>query len=88
MVSLVLSCSSKSSPQIRVIVNDGVVPLSPIKGCADDAKYGMCAVDGFVGGLKEIIGETDWNWGCFGNWTVPAGDEWHTVDGTPPPKPA
>jgi hypothetical protein len=83
---VVLSCSSTSSPQIRVIINDGVAPLSSIKGCPKDTKYGMCAVDTFVSGMKEIIGETDWAWDCHGDWDVPEGDEWHTMDGTPPPR--
>jgi len=81
-----LSCSSTPSPQIRVIINDGVAPLSSIKGCADDTKYGMCAVDVFVDSMKEIIGETDWSWDCNGDWEVPQGDEWHTVNGSPPPR--
>ena len=83
---VVLSCSSMSSPQIRVIINDGVAPLSSIDGCPDDAKYGMCGVDSFVSGMREIIGETDWTWDCHGDWDVPEGDKWQTVDGTPPPR--
>lgn len=79
-----LSCASSSEPQIRVIVNDGVAPLSPIKGCPEDAKSGMCPVNAFVGGMKEIIADTDWTWDCHGNWAVPEGDEWHTVTGSPP----
>lgn len=44
----------------------------------------MCPVDVFVKGLKEIIRETDWEWGCHGDWTVPAGNEWETTVGYPP----
>jgi hypothetical protein len=80
----VLSCASSPEPQIRVIVNDGVAPLSPIKGCPEDNKLGMCPVDAFVGGMKEIIAETDWDWDCHGDWSVPEGDDWHTVTGSPP----
>jgi len=82
-----LSCSSHPGDQIRVIVNDAPVPLSPLKFCPEETKYGLCPVDGFVGSLKEIIQETDFAWGCLGNYTLPEGDAWQTVNGTPPPKP-
>ena len=44
----------------------------------------MCPVDTFVRAQKETIEETDWYWGCHGNWTVPPGTEWETVTGQPP----
>jgi hypothetical protein len=31
-----------------------------------------------------MIADTDWDWGCHGDWTVPAGAEWETVVGYPP----
>jgi len=80
-----LSCadpSLTSTEQIRVIINDGVVPLSPLKGCPQDLKHGMCPVDRFVEGLKENIPKLDWEWYCNANWTLPKGDKWMTVDGT------
>jgi len=70
-----------------VIVNDAPVPLSPLKYCPDDTKYGLCPVDGFVRSLKEVIQETDFAWGCLGNYTLPDGDAWQTLNGTPPAKP-
>jgi hypothetical protein len=81
----VLSCadpSLTSTEQIRVIVNDGVVPLSSLMGCPKDSKHGMCPIEGFVESMKESISELDWNWYCHGNWTLPKGDKWKTVDGT------
>lgn len=80
-----LSCadpSLASTEQIRIIVNDGVVPLSPLKGCPEDSKYGMCSVDGFVESMKESISELDWLWLCQDKWDIPKGDGWQTVDGT------
>ena len=87
LVCSVLSCASTPGPQIRVIVNDAPVPLSPLKYCPDETKYGLCPVDGFVSSLKEIIRETDFAWGCLGQYDLPDGDAWQTVNGTPPPKP-
>jgi hypothetical protein len=80
----VLNCPARSEPeQIRVIVNDGVVPLSGLAGCGND-KLGMCALNAFVAGQKQMIKDTDWNWGCYGDWTVPEGDKWDTNVGYPP----
>lgn len=83
-----LSCASTPGDQIRVIVNDAPVPLSPLKYCPEETKYGLCPVDGFVNSLKEIIQETDFEWGCSGNYDLPDGNEWQTLNGVPPPKPA
>ncbi|PCH38306.1 phosphoglycerate mutase-like protein [Wolfiporia cocos MD-104 SS10] len=80
-----LSCSSVADPQIRIIINDGVVPLTGIKGCPEQ-KDGMCPLATFVGAQKEIIQETDWEYVCHGDWEVPAGPAWNTTTGSPPPR--
>ncbi|EJD54727.1 phosphoglycerate mutase-like protein [Auricularia subglabra TFB-10046 SS5] len=79
----VLSCESKPEPQLRVIINDGVSPLTGIRGCPEDA-HGMCPVRAFADGMREIIAETDWNYDCHGKWDVPAGPAWNTTTGSPP----
>jgi len=84
----ILSCGCTPGDQIRVIVNDGPVPLSSLRYCPDDSKYGMCPVDDFVRSLKEIIHDVDFAWACLGNYTLPDGDAWQTVTGDPPPRPA
>ena len=78
-----LACESVPGEQIRVIINDGVAPLTGIRGCPEN-KDGMCPVLAFVEAQKETIAKTDWNWDCYGDWDVPAGDEWETVTGDPP----
>jgi hypothetical protein len=80
---LVLECTSLPGPQIRIIINDDVAPLTGVKGCPTQ-KDGMCPVDTFVRAQKETIAETDWNWDCHGDWAVPPGTEWETVTGQPP----
>ena len=80
---LVLSCESLPDTQIRVIINDGVVPLTGIRGCPED-KDGKCPVPTFVDAQREIIAETDWEWACHGDWEVPAGPAWNTTTGSPP----
>ncbi|KAF8143068.1 histidine phosphatase superfamily [Mycena galopus ATCC 62051] len=42
-----LECTSLPGPQIRIIMNDGVVPLTGIEGC-EAQKDGMCVVNTFV----------------------------------------
>lgn len=79
----VLSCAATPDPQIRIIINDGVTALTGIAGCPEN-KDGLCPVDVFVKAQKQTISETDWNWSCHGDWTVPAGTGWNTTNGTPP----
>ena len=79
----VLSCTSVPDPQIRIIVNDGVVPLTSIRGCPPH-KDGLCPLDTFVDAMREMIATTDWAWGCHGEWSVPGGHDWNTTVGYPP----
>jgi hypothetical protein len=84
---LVLSCSSTPTPsQIRIIINDGVTPLTSITGCPDQ-KDGMCPVDTFVEAEKTILREADWEWDCHGDWQVPPGTAWNTTTGDAPKRP-
>jgi hypothetical protein len=82
-LKIVLACESKPDTQIRVIINDGVVPLTSIAGCPTE-KDGMCPVNTFVEAQKQIIAQTDWNYVCHGDWDVPEGPQWNTTTGDPP----
>ncbi|KAG2091004.1 phosphoglycerate mutase-like protein [Suillus discolor] len=75
-----LSCSTEPDPQIRVIVNDGVVPLANLDGCQHHPD-GMCSIHAFVDAQKENIRSTDWNFVCNTNLTFP--DGWKTTTGYP-----
>ncbi|TCD62276.1 hypothetical protein EIP91_007115 [Steccherinum ochraceum] len=78
-----LSCSSLSEPQIRIVINDGVTPLTSIRGCPEQ-KDGMCPLSTFIDAQREMVKTTDWEWGCHGDWDVPAGPAWNTTTGYPP----
>ncbi|KAL1743624.1 histidine phosphatase superfamily [Schizophyllum fasciatum] len=78
-----LDCAAFEERQIRVIVNDGAVPLVGVGHCPEQ-KDGMCPVGTFVAAQKKIIAETDWNYDCLGDWTVPPGSEWNTTTGDAP----
>jgi len=82
----VLSCSGKSDQQIRIILNDGVVPLHGLGNCPEDDD-GMCSVGTFVEAESQIIKETDWSWICLGDWEVPSGSLWETTTGDGPTQP-
>ncbi|KAF8638870.1 hypothetical protein AX17_001926 [Amanita inopinata Kibby_2008] len=79
----VLECSSMSSPQIRIVINDGVVPLTGVRGCPEQ-RDGMCSVETFTSAQKETVARTDWIYDCHGDWTVPEGPIWQTVTGDAP----
>ncbi|KAJ3566101.1 hypothetical protein NP233_g7216 [Leucocoprinus birnbaumii] len=81
-----VDCDSLPDQQIRIIINDGVVPLTGIRGCPEQ-KDGMCPVATFIDAMREIIQKTDWSWDCNGDWEVPPGDRWNTTTGDPPARP-
>jgi hypothetical protein len=67
------SITSTTPTHIRWLLNDAVVPLTGIAGCAN-SKDGLCAFDTFVKGMQQRIAEVDFEFGCFGNYTVPIPD--------------
>lgn len=82
LVAQVMSCPASSDPtHIRFILNDGVVPLTGIRGCAEDSE-GRCPLADFISGMHERIGEIDFYFSCYGNYTVPDPD--NIVDGRYP----
>ena len=80
-IIVVLSCSTEDDPQIRVIVNDGVVPLDNLEGCPENP-HGMCSIHAFVDAQRENIRSTDWDFVCNADWSIP--DGWETITGYPP----
>ncbi|KAI0759394.1 histidine phosphatase superfamily [Trametes elegans] len=83
-----LSCTSSPDPQLRIVVNDGVVPLDGVPGCPDPtSSAGACPLPAFVAGQRALVGKTDWAWACRGAWDVPPGPAWNTTTGDPPAPP-
>ncbi|KAF8167786.1 histidine phosphatase superfamily [Crassisporium funariophilum] len=82
LVGQVLSCPSSETPtHIRWILNDAVVPLTGIKSCKANSD-GLCDLPTFIAGMKQRIEEVDFEFGCFGNYSVPVPD--NIVDGQLP----
>ncbi|PPQ62978.1 hypothetical protein CVT24_006084, partial [Panaeolus cyanescens] len=82
LVGQVLSCPASEQPtHIRWILNDGVLPLTGIKGCKAN-NDGLCELPTFIAAMKQRIAEVDFDFGCFANYTVPNPD--NIVDGQLP----
>ncbi|KAJ7253464.1 phosphoglycerate mutase-like protein [Mycena rebaudengoi] len=74
LVAQVLSCPASATPtHIRFILNDGVIPLTGIKGCTQNAN-GLCPLPIFISAMKLRIQEVDFNFDCFANYTIPDPD--------------
>ncbi|TFY81484.1 hypothetical protein EWM64_g2529 [Hericium alpestre] len=83
LVGQVLSCPAAAKPtHIRFVLNDGVVPLTGIKGCKAD-RNGLCELSSFISGMKARIAEVDFQFDCYANYTVPDPD--NITDGRFPP---
>ncbi|GAA5820941.1 hypothetical protein JCM11251_001886 [Rhodosporidiobolus azoricus] len=87
--SQLLSCpSSPLTPKgkeprfVRWILNDGVVPLDNIPGCATNDE-GLCHLDAFVAATQENLKSIDWAYDCLADYALPPDG---VVDGRPPPR--
>ncbi|KIJ40365.1 hypothetical protein M422DRAFT_173669, partial [Sphaerobolus stellatus SS14] len=83
LVGQVLSCpAAANASHIRFILNDGVVPLTGVKGCKS-SQDGLCPLDTFIAAMKERIEEVDFDFDCLANYTI--ADPTKITDGRPPP---
>ncbi|TFY81485.1 hypothetical protein EWM64_g2528 [Hericium alpestre] len=70
-VGQVLSCPASDKPtHIRFVLNDGVLPLTGVRGC-EACENGLCAIDTFIKGMQERVDEIDYQFDCFANYTIP-----------------
>ncbi|GAA5892720.1 hypothetical protein JCM6882_000564 [Rhodosporidiobolus microsporus] len=87
--SQLLSCPSspltpagKEPRFVRWILNDGVVPLDNIPGCARNDQ-GMCHLDAFVAATQENLKSIDWPYDCLADYELPDAG---VTNGRPPPR--
>ncbi|EPQ60548.1 phosphoglycerate mutase-like protein [Gloeophyllum trabeum ATCC 11539] len=74
LVGQVLSCPASSTPtHIRWILNDAVLPLTGIQGCAEDAN-GLCELSTFIAAYKQRLTEVDYDFDCYASYTTPSPD--------------
>ncbi|GME37750.1 putative histidine phosphatase superfamily clade-2 protein [Neofusicoccum parvum] len=68
---------------IRMRANDGIVPLDSVRGGACKGRTdGLCSLDKFIESQKDSYELSNYNYACFGNYTLanPTGGE--DFDGT------
>ncbi|KIK96012.1 hypothetical protein PAXRUDRAFT_139439 [Paxillus rubicundulus Ve08.2h10] len=74
LIAQVISCPAGKDPtHIRFILNDGILPMTGIKGCTEDPN-GLCSLSSFISGMQERIGQIDFDFDCFANYTMPNPD--------------
>ena len=89
----VLSCpahenlSVRTATQIPIILNDAPVSFAGVRGCPEDTINGLRPIETFVKAQQEMLESVDWDWSCYGDWSIPEGDKWEIESGDPPPKP-
>lgn len=68
---------------IRMRLNSGILPLATIRGgaCADRVD-GLCALDKFVQSQQEAENLANYDYSCFGNWTLSDPQSGADLDGT------
>ncbi|CCL99560.1 uncharacterized protein FIBRA_01578 [Fibroporia radiculosa] len=74
VVSCPASTDSIKETFIRFLLNDGAVPLTGIAHCEAENEDGLCPLANFIEGLKERVAEIDFDYDCYGNYTIPTPD--------------
>lgn len=57
---------------IRMRLNNGILPLNTIRGgaCADGRSDGLCALSSFVASQADSYALSNYDYACFGNYTI------------------
>ncbi|WVQ81817.1 hypothetical protein IAT38_003944 [Cryptococcus sp. DSM 104549] len=76
LVIQVLECADQTpSKQIRFMLNDAVLPIDQsYEGCEWN-KDGLCSFDTVVENLQRRLEEIDFDYDCYGNYTVEYGQD-------------
>lgn len=80
----IMSCGSKqgaSEKYIRWVLNDGVLPLTGVRGCPQD-QDGLCPLETWLGAMRERTKSIDFHYDCFADYE--ASDK--IINGRPPHK--
>lgn len=69
---------------IRMRLNNGILPLNTIRGgaCANGRPDGMCALSNFVASQAGSYALSNYDFACFGNYTIPDPTNGEDYDGT------
>ncbi|GAA6013176.1 hypothetical protein JCM10207_006195 [Rhodosporidiobolus poonsookiae] len=75
-----LTPAGKSPRFVRWILNDGVIPLDNLPGCATNPD-GLCHLDAFVAATRSNLESIDWAYDCLADYSLPKEG---VIDGRPP----
>lgn len=75
--------SNSSNKFIRMRLNNGILPLDTIRGgkCMGRTD-GLCALGAFVEAQRGAYERSNYDYACFGNWSVVRPDNGNDYDGT------
>jgi len=69
---------------IRLRLNNGILPLTTIRGgmCTNSRPDAMCAMDNFLASQAKAYEQSNYNYACFGNYTLNSPNSGENYDGT------
>ncbi|KAL1624192.1 hypothetical protein SLS54_004122 [Diplodia seriata] len=68
---------------VRMRLNDGIVPLASVRGGACEGRTdGLCALDKFIESQRDSYALSNYDYACFGNYTLDDPTNAHDYDGT------
>ncbi|KAG9651339.1 3-phytase, partial [Aureobasidium melanogenum] len=68
---------------VRMRLNNGILPLDTLRGGACKGRIdGMCALDKFVASQNGSYALSNYDYACFGNWTIANTTNGNDYDGT------
>ncbi|KAH0294072.1 phosphoglycerate mutase-like protein [Aureobasidium namibiae CBS 147.97] len=77
------SPSNATHKFVRMRLNSGILPLDTLRGGACKGRTdGLCALDKFVASQNASYALSNYDYACFGNWTVANTTNGHDYDGT------
>lgn len=72
---------------IRMRLNSGILPLETIRGGGCEGRSdGLCALEDFIESQKDAYELSQYNWACFGNYTIANPTSGQDFDGAVVPK--
>jgi len=77
------NASNATHKFVRMRLNNGILPLDTLRGGACKGRTdGMCALDKFVASQNASYALSNYDYACFGNWTIANTTNGFDYDGT------
>jgi hypothetical protein len=77
------NATNATSKFIRMRLNNGILPLSTIRGGNCEGRTdGLCALESFIESQDNSTTLANYQYSCFGNYTIVNATDGHDYDGT------